>query len=149
MACKRDNWYTRYLEELPGERSLYDVNRARFIRCMLNCGFSDCEIFTCGYENNLCSHVEIRYDSRIQRDASLIVWKYPPYMRWLEALRDWDCMISKADFDDAFSISLDDKETFLRVFSVWEFVLRNMTRYIMQYEANYGKKAMWNKKMYE
>ena len=148
MVHERNNWFTRYRSELPGERRLYKENLARFIRCMLNRGYMPCEIFTCGYENNLVGHIEIRFDARIVKNTSLLVEKYPCYMDWLNALHDWDIFISKEEFDNAFNVKLDDNEAFLRVFGMWEYVLNHMTRYIMQHEALYGEKEMWKKRMY-
>lgn len=148
MVKRKSNWYTKYLDELPESRVLYKRNLARFIRCMMNSGAMACEIFTCGYENNLIGHVELHFDARIAKGVSLLEEKYPLYMDWLKALQDWNVLVTKKEFDEALMYPVEDKETFLRVFGMWEYVLKDMTRYIMQHEAIYGKKEMWNKKIY-
>ena len=139
------NWYTRYLDELPYDREMYDVNKKRFISCMLRFGYKPCEIFTCGYEHNLVERIMFQRDARIARNVSLIVETYPCYMDWFSASKEWDCSITKEDFDEGIVL---EEEPFLRTYSMWESTLKNMTRYVMQHEAIYGKKKMWDNPLY-
>ena len=146
------NWYDEYKQGRVYDRCLYDVHKAQFILTLLGYGHMCCEVFTCGFENHLLPRTRWRHDRRISQYPLKIV-EYPGYLDWWNALRRWDVMVRREDFDKSKYIVVGEPfgefEPFYRVYDRWEYTLTHMNRYIMQHEAIYGRKEMWKKDLYK
>ena len=146
---RRSNWYTRYLDGLDDSRRLYSEHKARFIRCLLNYNYPDYLIWTAGFEYGLVPRVEFRRDKRISMDW-LCVEKYPLYIDWISALNGVSGdVLGKQEFKEAFNTPCGDKECFIRLQSMWEYVILHFNRYIMQYECIHGKQDCWKKNIFK
>lgn len=146
----KTNWYIEYQQGLLYDKCRYDLNKAQFICCLHEQGYQDFEIYTCGYVNNLLPHIEIKYDNRIIKNTSLLIWKYPLYMDFVNAITGWDVLLCKEDFDRKYPVgNYWEDEWFYLMFKQWEATLTYMNRYIMQYESIHGEQELWKNKLYK
>lgn len=149
---KKGNWYMEYQRTRLADRCRYDIYKAMFLLTMLSYGHLVCECFTCGFENQLLPRTRWQYDKRISR-YPLRVLDYPGYMDWWNALHGWDVLVRREDFNQSKDMVVGEPygefEPFYRAFDRWEYTLTHMHRYIMQHEAIYGPRDMWNKELYK
>lgn len=132
IMVKNKRKWNEYVRTYLSKKCLYDLNRAKYITACINEGVSDYHVWEVAKEYNLTESKEYLLVDNVWKTMYI----YPLSVDFVDAC-DF-LYIPEMVFDRSIVGVCEISERFHRLFSRWDYTIRNFDLYKLQHQAIYG-----------